>query len=249
MNSLFRCANCAHIIKKPDSKCPECGFQREMSKPTVRKWYVYLENFGNDSQKIKFILSGKLGKSEAEINSIHQNMPVRILTTNKKHKAEHIASLLSEAGASVRVSAKPYSKVKPDESEPDQYFHQDSDPEKKKFSWLLPLIAIIPVVMTFLPELVEKLPVITRKAVYHYIEEEFSRFEDALIIVTANDMEAGHVITSDDLKVQVIERKNAPHDAIPPLHADQLIGKTLKNSITKDQILTLECVTDNERPF
>jgi hypothetical protein len=248
MDSLFRCANCAKTLKKPDVKCPECGYQRGMPSPDATRWYVYLVDFGSDSQKTAMVLSRKLGKSESEIRTIRQNLPAWVLTAGKKHKADHIAKLFLDAGADVRISTKPYSDSSKIEAEAEEYSHKDLE-DKKKFSWLLPLIAVIPVLLTLVPDLAEQLPALSRRIVRWHIEEEFSQFEEVLIIVSAKDMEAGEILELDHIRVRAVERKSAPENAVPPLHADKLIGRSLKNSVQINQVITLECVTDNERPF
>lgn len=245
MSEIFRCANCAHVLHRPDAKCPQCGFQRNERQEDKASYYVYLLNFGPDPEETSAILLRKMGKSVEDIMQIRRTLPSLVLATDSYYSAEHFKALFNRAGADVQIT-----------QEPDSLFDTGGEdfsmtPEKpprtsKRFSWLLPLIAVIPVLLSLVPDLMETMPAFARKYVIRYIEEEFSDFEQVMIIVAARDLNPGSVIAIEDLKVAVMALDETPENAVAPVHVDRLVGMTVQTPIQAGQIILLERVPDYE---
>lgn len=119
-------------------------------------------------------------------------------------------------------------------------------PFEKRFSWIIPLVAMIPFLVNFLPEVIEKLPQYAGQYFFKLVESEFSRFEMVMAVAAARDIEPGQELTMSDLKTVIVERGTLPENAVSPMHVDQLIGRILIRPISKGQIIVLEGMPDNE---
>jgi hypothetical protein len=245
MDEVFRCANCAHELRRPDAKCPQCGFQRHKMQEDKASYYVYLLNFGPDPEETSAILLRKMGKTTGDILHIRQTLPSLVLATDSYYTAEHYKALFNRVGADVQITQEPDSEFG---ATGEEFTDIPDKPPRtaKRFSWLLPLVAAIPVLLSLVPDLMDKMPSFARKYVIRYIEEEFSDFEQIMVVVASKDLNPGSVVTIEDLKVAVMARNETPENAVAPGQVDRLVGLTIQKPIQAGQIIVLERMTDDE---
>ena len=80
-----------------------------------------------------------------------------------------------------------------------------------------------------------RIPVLLGKDEKHLLESEKKPlYKMGKHLVAVKDLNAGHILTDDDLALK------SPGDGLPPYYWDQVLGKALKESIKEEQAILLD---------
>lgn len=253
MESVYRCANCGHIIKRPDAACPACRYQRNPEQNGDPVYLVHLVSFGPNVSQTASILMRVTRRSLRESLDLQHSLPVLLLSSVDTTKISQLVNLLEQAGAEVRVTTK---SVLDESDEGSMEDHAASptqtitvSPDKKHLKWLIPIIAMIPIIINAVPEIMRKFPVFAEHILSEYIQRELGGFDEVMVVAAARDLDEGTILTMADLKPVVISRREVAQNAIAPLHVDTVVGRMITRSISKNQIIlmdTLKGVTNHE---
>ena len=247
MSQVIRCGNCGQVIKRQGARCPDCHYQFDPDRIEDIIYSVILDDFGPNVSETTSVLMRGAGKTMRDVYFLQQHLPIRILTSRDYKEVRELVDSLEEAGARAEIRIEEAvagieSEEKPEI--PEAPFVQI--PKKRRVMWLIPLIALIPVLAIHLQDLIAEIPSILDSVLDRYIQKELASFHQVTVIAAARDIGKGSVISLEDLKPVLIPRDTAPPDAIAPLNVGVLIGRTAEQTIHENQIILSESMTDYE---
>ncbi|MBN1297457.1 hypothetical protein JXA80_11800 [bacterium] len=183
--------------------------------------------------------------SLSEIQEVATQLPAVVFSTPESRQANKLIEVLGELGAEADILAddgRTYEKQSPPfdirekaHEEAGEWTEQSKE-KPHRASWLIVLLAMLPFLIRAIPERLPDMDTL-RDAVRSVISPVSPSFDRVQVIVAAQAITAGHVITLADIRIEVISRESAPPNAVAPLNVDRILGKPCKRDVARGKII------------